>query len=585
MANSNSDKRFLDTICNDETKRIIHERAKKSIDLIKEEYLKYKELKYKEKSLNASIGDSAEESLTNKLGVLGEKLDENKNKYTISHPLDDDVLKKLTEIKNDIRDDDDDYRIFVQKDVIIDLWKTLISKSIKCLRFFDKREPFIENAEKNPLAYGTEELYEYFDKYINFESVLYGSAKYYRDHVIHMFRVWMLGIHCLLDKNESDNNKIYLDDISLGTDSNGEEINVTPLEKISIWTLIALTHDLGYPLEKSQQIIEKTKSMMSSFVSNPILSLDLSFSGVQNNMNDFVLRFISSKMNNANTKCPKDDTSTASDKFVARLQPKYYYKFQKSLEKNEHGVISALVIYKLLIYFLESDFNINEDYEFDQEDSRQFYIRREILRSISAHTCRDIYHLDMNNFAFFLIVIDDSQDWGRKSQSELYVDKTVEYEFGDVVLTKNQGKSDEKECIINETFSFPKIDHSQLDSEKDIKNLFNRLKMQFKTYNMIFRDGQDTSKRDFHFLKECKIETHLNNSPIFNVKFDFPSKSVSKFQIELDSSSCGKKNSVKSVYDSKFIEKMFDNKDVKVEDISSKESNSKEFHVIFNEML
>ena len=87
-------------------------------------------------------------------------------------------------------------------------------------------------------------------------------------------------------------------------------------------------------------------------------------------MNDFVLRFLSSKMH------IRDE---AQKTYVARLQPKYYFKFQKSLEKSMHGIISSIIIYKLLIYFLESDYNINEDYVFYEEDMRQFYIRREFL--------------------------------------------------------------------------------------------------------------------------------------------------------------------------------------------------------------
>ena len=52
------------------------------------------------------------------------------------------------------------------------------------------------------------------------------------------------------------------------------------------------------------------------------------------------------------------------------IQPKYYNEFQRSLWKRyNHGVLSAIILYKLLRYFLESDFNINEDYQFGQGGS------------------------------------------------------------------------------------------------------------------------------------------------------------------------------------------------------------------------
>lgn len=224
----------------------------------------------------------------------------------------------------------------------------MIQKSIICLRYFDTREPFQEKNKKIPYAYGVNELSDYFKKYSDFEEVLYGGAKYYRDHVIHVFRVWILGICKLLE----DDCK-YLDYIEV---EKGYEVNA--LEKVSIWTIISLTHDLGYPLEKALKIFDRTKDMMTFFINNPKANMDISFSGVQNSMNDYVLRFISSKMWEVNTENHKikinsdiNIENNKNKKFVTRLQPKYYFKFQKSLEHNEHGVISSLIIYKLLLFF------------------------------------------------------------------------------------------------------------------------------------------------------------------------------------------------------------------------------------------
>ena len=412
----------------------------------------------------------------------------------IEHPLDEEVKEKLNEIKNKIRDEDEDYRIFYFADEIKSIWKLIIQKSIKCLRYFDSREPYLENQSKHPVAYGVDELSKYFDKYIKFESMLYGGGKYYRDHVIHVFRVWLLGLECLLD---DDGN--YLKRIISQRD-----VKVNSLEKISIWSMIALTHDLGYPLEKAQGIIDQTKDMMKSFIANPSVSMDLSCNGIQNNMNDFVVRFMSSKMHEADNKCPREDTSDEEKRFVARLQPKYYFKFQKSLERYNHGILSAIIIYKLLRYFLESDFNINEDYLFDKEEARQFYIRREILRTIASHTCHDVYHLDMLSFAFLLIVVDDAQEWGRKRISELYVNRDSTYEFLSIVPAFDVGESNHgKENIkihsltVKEKFSFKNL--------SDLQETLLSLYKQCKGYKEIFRDGQDTTRRNFTFIKNCDI--------------------------------------------------------------------------------
>ena len=57
----------------------------------------------------------------------------------LEHPLDNDVIALLKKLKNTFRNSDDDYHIFNSIESIKDMWKLIISKSIKCLRFFDKR--------------------------------------------------------------------------------------------------------------------------------------------------------------------------------------------------------------------------------------------------------------------------------------------------------------------------------------------------------------------------------------------------------------------------------------------------------------
>ena len=110
--------------------------------------------------------------------------------FKVQYPIDGEIMSMLHNIR---LNDEEDFEIFRYIDCIMDLWKTLIKKSIICLRYFDKREPFKDVENKKPIAYGVDELYSYFVEYAKFEKLLYGGVKFYRDHVIHVFRVWMLG--------------------------------------------------------------------------------------------------------------------------------------------------------------------------------------------------------------------------------------------------------------------------------------------------------------------------------------------------------------------------------------------------------
>lgn len=419
-----------------------------------------------------------------------------KNKRAKEYPLDDVIRQKLAELI----ESGSEYELFEKLTLVQDIWISLIKKSIVCLRYYDSREPFLQNRSKTPLAYGTDSLLDYFRKYTDFESLLYGGANHYRDHVVHVFRVWLLGIDILLR-----NNCQYLDKIKID-----QYCQINPLEKLSVWTLISLSHDLGYPLEKSLQIVEKTREMMRNFVTNPIMNMDIDFSGVQNNMNDFVLRFMSSKMHK------KKD---GHESFVARLQPKYFFKFQKSLERNTHGIISSLILYKLLIFFMESDYSLHEDYTFEKEDVRQYYIRREILRAIASHTCPDVYQLNMCNMSYLLILCDESQDWGRKSLADLYVDDNVKYTFKDVDIDMS---STPFVCKVQDSYII-----SGGEVEQSIQRILKRFLRQSKTYRILFRDGQDTAKRDFDFHRIVEIE------PTISKRFEVDLKITTNAQAQI----------------------------------------------------
>lgn len=372
----------------------------------------------------------------------------------------------------------DEESLYRHLNVYQEIWIESIKASIIALRKHDTREQRVEG--DIPSTFGVDELMTYFKDYTSFESVLYGSTKYYRDHVLHVVRVWLLGLYILTQDS-------YVDSIKVG-----ENENVDKVEKFSIWTIIALTHDLGYPLEKSSQIISVTRNMMRHFITNPVINMDFKFTGVQDTMNDFIIKLMSSKM-----------TQIGEGEYHNHIQSKYYFKFLKSLEDNKHGVLSAIVIYKMLEYFLESDFNLSEDYVFEEEDKRQFYIRRDILRAISSHTCESIYQNDILNFSFLLILCDECQEWGRRSFATMYANKRCEYNLKNVHIGSNGG--DTYSCVIKE--SYEKIIDENVE---EVSSYFgNQIKRQFLGYSKWFRDGQNIQNRNFTFKKEVLTE-HKN---------------------------------------------------------------------------
>ncbi len=442
-----------------------------------------------------------------------------KQEYTkFVHPLDNDIIGENGILQHLHIDGNGLFLYSAAKD-LDDLWRTLLDKSIRCLRFFDKREPFQNNNQKSIVAYGIDNLDDYHKKYTEFESLMYGASTYYRDHVFHAIRVWMLGVFCLIHKEREKGSKrlysqLYYDGLDYDT---SKDLNF--FECISMWTVAALCHDLGYPLEKAENILDSTRKMMKEFIPNPNIWNNFGYSGTQDNINEYILKFISTKM----TEKEKDDDGNPL--YYGRIQPKYYLKYAKSLENFKHGIISTVIVYKMLLYFLESDFNLNDDYTFKVEDARQFYIRREILRAMTSHTCPDAYNIHMYTFPSLLFMCDELQEWGRKTWNELYTG----LKENSVELTINHFKKDSIEII-------EKID---MINTKDVEMLLNNIcrifERQYSLYKTTFRDGQDTAKRDFDINKEMilNLETSGATENKIEIRYSLPKDDESLFKVDL----------------------------------------------------
>lgn len=447
-----------------------------------------------------------------------------------THPLDSYVRGVLQNLVVDGKDTIE----YSQVKQLDELWIMLINKSIKCLRFFDEREPFLKNSDKKPVAYGIDKLEQYHQRYASFESLLYGASSYYRDHVFHAVRTWMLGVFCLL-KPMKNKGKLLIDQITIdGCSDEVFKTNINFFEKISMWTLIALCHDLGYPLEKSQQILDKTQKMMKEFIPNPNIWNNFGFSGIQDNINEYIIKFMSTKMMSAKKDVVEEAVKTADENSVnshinnlyyGRVQPKYYLKYTKSLEHFDHGVISSVIIYKMLLYFLESDFNLNDDYEYKYEDARQFYIRREILRAMASHTCSDIYNIYLTTFSSILFLCDELQEWGRKSWNELYSGLQPN------AVKLSIGEFAPQSVSIKEEIDMQQIDEEQIFID-NIKRIFER---QYAHYKVIFRDGQYTQAREFNFRKQMDVQLKQDGTEenVLKIQYELKAKEKNYFRVDL----------------------------------------------------
>ncbi|WP_027358608.1 hypothetical protein [Desulforegula conservatrix] len=333
------------------------------------------------------------------------------------------------------------------------LWKEILIDAIYFLRINDSRERLfykdkntksdmkqsVVEAVRRANTFGIDDLYAYFNQFTEFESILYGTDKFYRDHIIHPINVWIIGLH-IIKKFGSSFKILSCEKIEVAKNDSGDngqsKMHLSIAELSAMWTVISLTHDIGYPLEKVEKINDQLEKMLGQFGKIKFNRSNFAFENRHDNLVNFLINFISSvakpdsnnphsltnhkqwKFWTKKSKIAKHKKDSKENNWFIHKRWKYWSKFSKSWEAYDHGIVSSLILLKSLTFFIEADYADSSPLT-KNEDARQFAIRSEILHSIAAHTTPKIYHLLTNNLPFLLILCDEMQEWSRPTFSDI----------------------------------------------------------------------------------------------------------------------------------------------------------------------
>jgi hypothetical protein len=319
---------------------------------------------------------------------------------------------------------------------LFEIWPLILTDALRELKRNDCREwgddPDNKKMETffDETSLGVTKLRDVLTGFSDFEGMMYGaSPDRYRDHVVHSFRVWIIG-HGILKTCLGGKLKIAAEFDDL----------IKPKEWESMWAIVALCHDIGYPLSHIEKVNNKAREALVNQGLMPEGDLRFDFSEQMKMFNDTMIKIMASKTSKLPDNLQKK-TKASSDKgkdkdkdkdriYITHLQNKYYLKLLKSFDELEHGIVSSLLLSKSLVYFLESDFCHDAWSPLTEEDAKQFLIRREILRSIACHTCQDIYHLKFNTLSFLLYIVDEIQCWGRPTFEMLHRESSADIKHG-----------------------------------------------------------------------------------------------------------------------------------------------------------
>ncbi len=231
------------------------------------------------------------------------------------------------------------------------------------------------------------------------------SIRNKRGHHRHQFEVYLLGLNMLyihwINIESSDREKIF------GT----TDICIMA----AIWRSTSLGHDIGYPVEESQSLLDNLASLFSKIEF-------MNVSAVINNVKALIIDAVNEDIKGAGS----SNYPTIIDHCVQKslkssescIQTKYPFCFidGNDVLHIEHGYASCIIILMSLCksFCLGSD-NIEKIKQHEHWES----IWR-ILGAISLHTIKSESEeilqkisFDHNPYAYILYIVDNIQDWGR----------------------------------------------------------------------------------------------------------------------------------------------------------------------------
>lgn len=263
---------------------------------------------------------------------------------------------------------------------------------------------------------GYHELSRYFDEYANYENVLFALDENHRDHVIHSIWVMLIGFYLRKNYKEFSGSMmgpgiLYSAVKTQASQKNIKEvIRSTKEHEEALWSLIALSHDLGYPIEKTVKANKIMAEMIRNFGFLEQSDFKYNFTTVHQTSIDELLNTLSAQV-----------IWVSDSGYNVITNSGYRLDFAKSFERLDHGIMSAYLLQMYLDRICEvmnRPIGLSPEY---QENSIEKAMNVAIiliwLHAISAHTNDNIYWSVIPVFSSFLFLCDELDEFSRYTRS------------------------------------------------------------------------------------------------------------------------------------------------------------------------
>ena len=250
-----------------------------------------------------------------------------------------------------------------------------------------------------------------FRLFRDFEKLLYESKSFYRDHYIHPFQVFLIGL-LIVDALYDELIQIIRKQFDLSEDEAKRVIDYT-------WLYSSLFHDIGYPLQKFK---EWSQEFMKKFLGYDLsINIDLTKSFITQQDSYTILHYVD-MLSELYNKLTGQTTTEFRDLFLNEF-----------LERQNHATTSALALMKIHENILKSD---------DEKHKVEKIIVKLSALSIALHDRKLFLKLthpikfEELPFAFILIFSDTAQEWGRPLELRKFEDDDITFEIKEINSNK-----------------------------------------------------------------------------------------------------------------------------------------------------
>ncbi|MFC1926851.1 hypothetical protein ACFLWV_03785 [Chloroflexota bacterium] len=261
---------------------------------------------------------------------------------------------------------------------------------------------------------GLNRLFKYFEEFVQYENLLLAIDKYHRDHVIHSVWVMLLGFYLRKKCSVFSSMSLgyFICDHEEDTD-NKRDIGML-LKKYSIpgWILIALSHDLGYPIQKTVYANEYMGKMIRNFGFLEEQQFKYNFTVIHHTTINALLELLSSAV--------RLTKKGAEDEFVITNNPGVTLDCARSFEKLDHGIMSAYILQNYLDFICDvRSESTSRNTTMQPEEAAQFAMIIDLLYSMAAHSNQYAYWrgIGLNKPSALLFICDELDEFSRYSYS------------------------------------------------------------------------------------------------------------------------------------------------------------------------